>query len=84
MMKNGNLYSCEAEGCDRTEFVTREDLGFDEGPKGWVSIMCNQPRDYGWTFREPLYSTASFGPRDFCSIDCAQKTLRDITPKADV
>lgn len=74
-MNNGNQYRCDNRACDHTEFVTRKHLGFNEGPRGWIMMTANEPRDYSWA-RNPKHSPAVFGPSDFCSIDCAQQMLR--------
>lgn len=75
-MRNGNQYRCDNPKCERTEFVTREDLGFNEGPRGWIMMTMNEPRDYGWSFREAKHSPMVMSPADFCSIDCARQILQ--------
>lgn len=74
-MSNGNQYRCDSEGCEVTEFATREQIGVDEGPRGWIMITMNEPRDYGWSFYSAKFSTVKHGPLDFCSIKCARDHL---------
>lgn len=74
----GKAVKCDV--CDRIEIVDSFDLNntfFDAGFQGWIRVTVNQPRDYGWTFRNERFAT-TVTSIDACSIDCAQKFLRTV------
>lgn len=75
-MTNGNMYSCDNDTCTRTEFVNRWDMGLDEGPRGWIMMAMNEPRDYGWRMSKEVFSPMKQGPSDYCSIECAREQLQ--------
>lgn len=71
----GKAIKCDV--CDRVEIVDAWDQTFfDAGFRGWVRVTVNEPRDYGWTFRSEKFATV-VNSIDACSIDCAQKFLRE-------
>lgn len=74
----GKALKCDV--CDRIEIVNDFDHGttfFDAGFRGWIRVTVNEPRDYCWTFRDAKHATVT-NSIDACSIDCAQKFLRDV------
>ena len=71
----GKALKCDM--CDRIEIVDAWDQTFfDAGFRGWVRVTVNEPRDYGWVFREEKHAT-TITSIDACSLDCAQKFLRE-------
>ena len=63
--------------CGRVDIVEEPNLPvFDAGFHGWVRVVINNPRDYGWTFREPKFAQM-VEARDCCSLDCARKFLSE-------
>lgn len=83
-MTQGNQYRCDSADCDNTQFLTRDELGSDEGPRGWIMMTMNEPRDYGWSFREAKFSTVKHGPLDFCSIKCARDHISVASDKVSM
>lgn len=73
----GKAVKCDV--CERMEIIRDFDLNttfFDAGFAGWIRVTVNKPRDYGWTFRDAKHATVT-DSIDACSIDCAQKFLRE-------
>lgn len=71
----GRAIQCDV--CDRMEIVDEwRETFFDAGFRGWIRVTVNEPRDYGWTFRDAKHAT-TVTSIDACSIDCAQKFLRE-------
>lgn len=73
----GKAIKCDV--CDKVEIINDFDHGttfFDAGFRGWARITVNEPRDYGWRHSEARHAT-TVDSIDACSIDCAQKFLRD-------
>lgn len=71
----GKAVKCDM--CDRIDIVDswENTTFFDAGFRGWVRVTVNEPRDYGWAM-SPRNAT-SVNSVDCCSIDCAQKFLRE-------
>lgn len=64
--------------CGRVEVIDgwSDSKFFDAGFRGWIRISLNAPRDYGWSFREPMHSSM-VKTADCCSIDCTTQLLRE-------
>lgn len=81
----GKAIKCDV--CARVEVIDQwiDSTFFDAGFRGWIRVTVNEPRDYGWTFRQERFATV-VNSIDACSIDCAQKFLREThkTVPADV
>ena len=73
----GKAVKCDV--CDRVDLIDQwlDTTFFDSGFRGWIRVTVNEPRDYGWNFRDARHAT-TVNSVDCCSIDCANKFLRQV------